>query len=108
MTGLLVRRSEGRRSLGVLVVHDLVVFALVNVAKELVGRLHVDKVGCVDLRPGHSFVRMVLKGQVAVGFPDGGGISCRVDAQDGVVIDEKSHSHWHRHKYKVKDAMKDS
>lgn len=105
-TGLLVRWSEGMRILVVPVVLVVVVFALSTSDKDLIGGLRVDEVGCIDLLTRHSLVGMVLEGQLAVGFLDGGGISFVVDTKDGVVIDESSHSHWLRQKYKVKDTVK--
>lgn len=58
--------AGGMRSLGVPVVLDVVVFALGNIDKDLIGSLRVNEVGCVDLLTRHSFVRVVLEGQLAV------------------------------------------
>lgn len=44
------------RSLGALVVLDVVLIALGDVSKDLVGGMRVDEFGCIDLPPGTALL----------------------------------------------------
>lgn len=91
--GLLVCNSEGMGSLGALIVLNVVGFTPGNVDKDFVRGLRADELGRVDFATGRSLVRMMLEGQLVVGFLDCSEACGGLDAQDGVVIDESSHHH---------------